>query len=243
VVLFTVTQWPEWTTVLAVDAMYLHAARQSLRRALVAQKRITRAERRLERHQARLDAVTTRYGLDEIGAAEHYDELEPLAIQMEGVEHKVGAAYGPFLQQLAAVHIFAAASLEAHINDRGQARLKGQHWAAFEKLPLETKWLHLPPLLGLPAFEPGAEPYQGFSRLVRFRNKLIHYRPKREKWRGNALPPTFLSELGLSVTDAEQAIACVGGMVKALAVRLGAEDVWWVDADEQNYFVLEVEKM
>jgi hypothetical protein len=233
---------PVWMTVLAVDAMYFHAARQAFKQAGEATKAIEKAELRVARHQAKIDRVNQQHADDEIDDSTHYNKLEPLAIQMESVEYGVGVAYGPFLQHLATVHVFSAAALEAHINIRGQELLAGRMWDLFERLSLDAKWLFLPRLRGLPGLEPGAQPFQGFDRLIKVRNKLVHYRVQREPWRGSAVPPQFLEELGLSVEAAEQSLATVRNMAKELARLLGDREPWWLDAEDASFFEIEQER-
>lgn len=237
------TEWtpPTWMTVLAVDAMYFNAAKEALSRAARVTKEINKAERRLSRCQAKIDRLIELREDDEV-VPSCYDKLERLALQMEDLEYGVGAAYGPFLQNLAAVHVFAAAALEAHVNIRGQELLSGRLLALFERLPLDAKWLFLPRLHSLIGFDPGAQPYQGFDRLIRTRNKLMHYKVQREPWCGSDVPPQFLEAIGLSLEAAEESVATVRKMAKELAHQLGERAPWWLDADNPSYFQIEQER-
>lgn len=240
-----IIQWspePAWMTVLAVDAMYFHAAQQAYERARSSTKAIDRAEQRVARLQSRIDRLNEQRDEGELGASAHYDKLEPLAIRMEDVEYGVGVAYGPFLQYLATVHVFCAAALEAHVNIRGQELLTGRMFDVFERLPLDAKWLLLPTVRGLQGFEAGAEPFQGFDRLTRIRNKLVHYRVRREPWRGSAAPPDFLDELGLSLAEAKRSLASVGAMTTELAKQLGERTPWWLTARAPSFFEIERER-
>jgi len=230
---------PVWMTVLAVDAMYYHAARQAFKMAGKSTKAIEKAEERVARFQAKIDSLNEQHEEGEIDDSTHYDKLEPLAIQMESVEYGVGAAYGPFLQHLATVHVFSAAALEAYVNIRGRELLTGRMWDLFERLALDAKWLFLPPLRGLLGFDPGAQPFQGFDRLIKVRNKLVHYRLQREPWQGSAVPPEFLQELGLSLAAAEKSLVTVRDMVKELARQLGDREPWWLEAEKPSFFQIE----
>ncbi len=239
------TEWTpprEWMTVLAVDAMYFHGAKEALKRAAAATKAIDKAEMRVGRHQAKIDRVNQQLEEGGLDDSAHYDKPEPLAVQMESIEYDVGAAYGPFLQHLATVHVFAAAALEAHVNIRGQELLSGRVLDLFDRFSLDAKWLLLPRLRGLPGFEPGAQPFQGFDRLIRTRNRLVHYRVQREPWRGSAVPPQFLADLGLSLEAAEGSITTVREMAKELARQLGDREPWWLDAENPSYFEIEQER-
>jgi len=228
-------------TVLVVDAMYFHAARQAFERAGQSIKLIERAEKRVARHQAKIDSINEQLEEGEIDDSTHYDKLEPLAIQMDGLEYQLGAAYGPFLEHLAAVHIFSTAALEAHVNIRGQELLSGRTWDLFERLSLDAKWLFLPRFHGLPGFDPGAQPFQGFDRLIKIRNKLVHYRVRREPWQSSGVPE-FLEELGLSLAAAEQSLVTVRDMAKELARQLGDREPWWFEAEEVSFFEIEQER-
>jgi hypothetical protein len=238
------TEWtpPTWMTVLAVDAMYFNAAKEALSRAAKVTKAIEKAERRVSRCQAKIDRLVEMREADEAMPSGYYDKMEPLALQMEDLEYGVGAAYGPFLQNLAAVHVFAAATLEAHVNIRGQELLSGRLLALFERLPLDAKWLFLPRLYGLTGFDPGAQPYQGFDRLIRIRNKLVHYKVQREPWCGSDVPPQFLEAIGLSMEAAEESVVTAKSMAKELARQLGERAPWWLEADNPSYFEIEQER-
>ena len=132
---------PVWHSVLAVDAMYFHAARQVRKRSERCAPAIERAERRVWVHQSKIDAMNAAFNEDEIDSSTHYSRLEPLAIQMENVEYGVGEAYGILLENVATVHMLCAASLEAHINARAEQLLSTRAWSAFEHLALDATCL------------------------------------------------------------------------------------------------------
>lgn len=188
------------------------------------------------RHRAKIDALNALLSDGEIDYALHYDRLEPLAIQMDSVEYGVGTAYGMLLEHVGAVHILCAAALEAHVNIRGEQLLSGRHLRTFERLALDAKWLFLPPLCGLAGFGPGAQPFQGFDRLVKIRNRLVHYKPEREEWHGTAEPPGFLVDLGLTMDAADESLTSARGMVCRLASQLGEREPWWLGSEHSNFF-------
>ena len=237
------TEWkpPAWMTVLAIDAMYFHVAKEALARAAGVTKEINKAEVRVARWQAKIDRLNELHEADALKDSDYYNRMERLAIQIEDLEYGVGAAYGPFLQSLATVHVFAASALEAHVNIRGQELLAGRALVSFERLPLDAKWLFLPRLLGLRGFDPGAQPFQGFDRLIRIRNKLVHYKVQREPWCGSDVPPQFLGAIGLSSEAAEESVATVRDMANELARQLGDSAPWWLNADGPSFFQLEQE--
>jgi len=217
--------------------MYFHAACGALQKAVGEQRRIDRAQKRIARLKEREEIALERHNGDAYAA---YDELEPVYIQMENADYELGMAYAPFLQSLALVHILAAASLEAHINAHA-ASLEGILHRAFERSSLESKWLLFPRLIepARPGFDPGAQPFQGFHRLVGFRNSLVHYQSRVEDWQPSGVP-SFLGELGLTTRDAEGSLSAVRGMVAELARQFSLEEPLWLRGPHQpgeaNYF-------
>ena len=232
---------PKWFTTLEVDAMYCHMARQLRVRAGSSPSHIERAEGRLAAHRAKMDALDRHLADDEIDAATHYDRFESLAIQMESFEYGVGTAYGLLLEHVGAIHMLCVATLEAHINIRGKEFLSNRQWTTFERLAVDAKWLYFPPLRGIAGFDPGVEPFQGFDRLIKIRNRLAHYKPRKEEWRGSAVPPSFLVGLGLTLEAADQSLVVVKNLVRELAGQLGEPEPWWLDSDASNFFGLETE--
>jgi hypothetical protein len=231
---------PTWMTVLAVDAMYFHAAKEALVRAAGVIKEINKAELRVARCQDKIDRLNESH--DRLEDSGYYERLESLALQMEDVKYGVGAAYGPLLQNLATVHVFAAAALESHVNIRGQELLTGRSLVLFERMSLDAKWLFLPRIRFLPGFDPGAQPFQGFDRLIRIRNRLVHYKVQREPWYDSDVPPQFLETIGLSLEAAQESLATVGEMAKELARQLGERHPWWLNADKPSFFRIEQER-
>jgi hypothetical protein len=225
------------TTAFAVDKMYFHAACGAFEKAVGEQRQVDRAQRRIARLKEREEIALARHEGDVFAA---YDDLEPVYIQMESADYELGAAYAPFLQSLALVHILAAASLEAHINSHA-AGLQGILYRTFERSSLESKWLILPRLIepARPGFNPGAQPFQRFHRLIGFRNALVHYRSRVEDWKPPGVP-TFLDELGLTKGDAEASLNAVRGMVAELARQFSLEEPFWLRGTykpgETSYF-------
>jgi hypothetical protein len=223
---------------LMVDAMYLNAAEQIFERATKGKSAVEKAMRKVERLNQRRDCILEKHNGNSHAA---YDELEPISIQLESAEYDLGVAHAPVLQALALVHILTAAALEAHINGRGIERLSGKHFELFEKFSLEAKWITLPKLLCLTGFDVGAEPFQSFSRLVKLRNALVHYKSKREDWIPPGVP-VFLAELGLTPDEGEKSIKSAKRMIKDLSRQLGNSDPFWLRRkDKISYFEVNVE--
>ena len=183
-----------WYSVLQVDGMHFSAAQRSLNRAKRAFPAVRSARDVAAETQAEITELLDREKENE---RSYYEDIEPLAIKAEGQDTDLAAAYAPYLEAIASVHILAAASAEAHINDRSKSRLAGRYWREFEQLSLEAKWLLFPRIVGLGELDAGAEPLQGLARLVRRRNVLVHYKPKRDYWEPPGVP-LFLDNLGFT---------------------------------------------
>jgi hypothetical protein len=225
-------------TTLLLDAMCYHAAQLNYDSAMRCIPRIRQAESDfdnllqqeialLERHRNNLDKA--------------YDEHERLAIAMEDQEYEIGLVYGLFLQHLAIVHVLCVTSLEAHITTRAKEALGGRFFGDFERIPLETKWLFLPKLLGVPGFDPGAEPFQSFSQLVKYRNKIIHYKARKEEWNRQGGVPSFLEKLGFTLKAAQNSLDSVKNMITELANQLKQEPPHWLLAEGGSYLGTEFE--
>ncbi len=229
---------PVFKTQLLVDAMYYHAANHSYEHALTLTGPIEKAELRIKALQEKWNNAEKKYKDDR---AERYAVQEPIAIQMEDADYGVGVAYGPYLQALATTHIMSAAALESHINARGRQFLKGKTWDHFERITLEAKWLFLPLMLGTKGFDPGAEPYQGFAKLISRRNELVHYKPREENWQPLGSPvPSFLAKLGLTKDATVESLESVQRMIENLADQLKEKPPHWLQVGKANYFHVQI---
>jgi hypothetical protein len=230
---------PKLQTTLLVDAMYLHAARASFQRALKQESKIEKARRKSAQLSSRVDRILSKHEGNSWNA---YDELEPVYIQMESTDYRLGEAYGPQLQNLASVQILAAAALESHINSIAADKFSRSLFKIVERFSLEAKWTTVPRLLGLPGFNMGKEPYQGFATLVRFRNSLIHYKPRAETWETNVVPD-FLTELGLTIGAAKRSLKSAEAIIVQLSKQRGEDPPFWLIHEEISYFDVQVGKL
>lgn len=239
-----------------VDAMYFHAARQSYENAVSLKAPIDRVQEnhdRLTQYYYRLEEIRDKKLNDDwdeedeededtcLDANALFDKLESVAIQLENTNHDVGVAYGPFLQALATVHILSTASLESHINNRAKDFLDGRMLDQFERISLEAKWLMLPKMIGATGFDPGAQPYQSFSKLITLRNELVHYKGREEEWSSDLPAPTFLEKIGLTLKDAKQSVDAVKGMVESFANQIKQAPPYWIRASQISYFDFSIE--
>jgi hypothetical protein len=225
-----------WETHLEVDAMYFHAARQANENAKRKIADVQSVENRFIALDKKYESILEKHGNDFHSAC---DDIEPIAIQLSGANDELGFVYGPFIKEVAVVHILSAASLEAHINVFAESFLKGQDLKDFQDFKLSSKWLFLPRLAGLTGFKRNKMPFQGLSKLIRFRNKLVHYKGVKEKW-AYGVAPEFLVDLGLTLQASEESISTVDGMVRTLAQQRDVEVPSWLgeNMDDSAYFKL-----
>jgi hypothetical protein len=155
------------------------------------------------------------------------NRLESLAIQLEGKEYELAAAHAPILAALGSVHILAAASAEAHINQLAKAELSKKYWDCFERMGIKSKWLFFTRIVGRDTFDPEATPYQQLCKLFNRRNALIHYKPRREPWQPPGVP-AFLVTLGLSLEAASESIAAVQEAIFELAKLVAKDPPVWI---------------
>ena len=230
----TQESWKPWKTKLAMDAVYFHAARQALSRLLDSASLLDEAVNAWHALVDEENRVLEKSNGDPYAAM---DELEPIAIQMEDAHYQVGHAYAPTLKEAAIIHMLCCSALEAHINAIAREELTTKEYNIFEHSSLEAKWLFLPRRLGLEGFDVARQPYQDFSQLVRFRNALLHYKHKEERWEYGKVPK-FVDDLGLTSAHAQRSINAADLMIEQLATQRGQEPHYWLrdDLDSMSYF-------
>lgn len=103
-------------------------------------------------------------------ARELYKKSEPLK--------KVPHITGKRIARLAGAIIFIALALESFINEFGDLYI--QDFVDMEKLSFDVKWMIFPRLYygGKVSFEKDKEPYQSISEIYKWRNFLVHYKPR-----------------------------------------------------------------
>lgn len=225
-----------WETRLSIDAMYFHAARQAHAHAQNCAKDIEVAEQRWASLNKSYEEILSKYGGDAISA---YDKLEPIAIELSNAHDEIGFAYAPLLKEVAVVHILCTATLEAHINSVAKELLQGNDFEHFQNLGIGTKWLFLPKIAGLSGYETERQPFQDFSKLLKFRNKLAHYKGLKEKWVYGSVPQ-FITDLGLTLGDSQKSIDSVEGMICELSKQRNIKPPYWLrpDLNNMSYFEL-----
>jgi hypothetical protein len=234
---------PGWSTTFSIDAMFYSAARKARERGEAATNDIHRAEKRVFMCRMEMDAIKERSERQGGDRDRYRDEFEPLAIEIENLEHRVVEAHGAVLRELVLAHILSAAALEAHINIRAETLLPEQEWAAFERLAIDDKWLFLTRLRGLPGLDVGGQPFQDFDRLIKIRNRLVHDKLEKEPDHGFEDPASFGQKLGLTFDDVDRSLRAVKAMVERLASQLGEDRApWWLDSPGSHFLGVREEK-
>jgi len=143
------------------------------------------------------------------------------------------------LQAAATTHMFCIAALEAHINKIASSCMKSKMFDHYEKLPIEGKWLLLPQLLGKTGFDPGQQPFQDFSHLIKIRNALVHYKGK--KVAGfYADSADLYKPLGLTVEEATTSVEATKKMIIKLAEIMAHDAPNWIQDTAAEYLNVEV---
>ena len=228
----------KWETRLLIDALYFHAARKACEQAKRSTRETEKALRYFESLCQKERDILESHNDDHWKAG---DEWEQICIAMESADYDIGEAYGPHLQSIAIVHILCSAALEYHINFLAKDSLKRRFWNHFDGLSLEGKWLYLPKMLNLNGFDPGKQPFQSFSRLLKYRNELVHYKGQKEEWIGWN-PPLFLEKIGLTLDASKKSISCVQKMIIEISKQMNKEPPFWLrdDLTSINYFGLTI---
>lgn len=210
---------------LSLDAVYFASAKHFLDSLDMVEKDYLHYRNAIEEAIRELEEIENRYADDEPGAG--YDEMEPYCTKLDRDFQSLEVAAYPFIRTIATTHFLCLACLEAHINIKAEPFLTGYSFDEFDKLSISGKWLFYPKLIGTSSFDPGAEPFQSFRILTKTRNALVHYKEKREGWKGYQVPE-FMDALGFTKGDARRSLQTTQGMIVALAKMEGAAAPDWV---------------
>ena len=143
------------------------------------------------------------------------NKLEKLITNLRKLEFY----YEPVIRHFSLAKILLVASAEAYINEVAAIEIKGQSpQDEFDKLSIIGKWLFLPKLLKMKTiFYLDRDPLQSFSKLVRSRNKLIHFKFKPRKLVDYDIPP-FIDGLSLSHKETEEAFKSVKNLISEFSL-------------------------
>lgn len=214
------------TVTLEVDALYLTSARMALRRT-GRSKRTRDLANRLQRMQWRME---------ELDPWEDYDEIEPLAIQMEGVHAELLAAYTPSLRYSAHTILFSALAVEAHANRRIREILTGRRRRNLLRAGFVNKVQGLLDAAARTSFGEGSKEHRRLSRLAERRHALVHYR-SRPLPAGDMLNlPQFPAGLPLSPRAARASFLSAVSILTSLNQLLGLEAPYWLHDEAWGLF-------
>jgi hypothetical protein len=212
-----------WKTRLATDALYYAIAVRALDEAQAAEAELLP---RIKRFNSLIQKEERAERIKNEG--KRVNALEELAIQIEdGARGEVEASFRPLIENIVVTHIMCVACLEAYINIVAKDSFGGKCLDYFERLPLEAKWLYMPSLMNKAVLDPGREPFQSFSMLIKIRDKLIHYKPTFEDYEGK-LFPGYVDELHLSVSAGELSVNLVPKLVEAICTQIGRRPPSWI---------------
>ena len=109
----------------------------------------------------------------------------------------------------------------------------------------------LPKILENTTFDQGSEPFQSFSKLIKYRNELVHYKGRKESWESfEQGMPEFLDKLGLSLRKARKSIQTVREMILEISRMINQGPPYWLregyhDLPQNivtNFFEIDIEK-
>jgi hypothetical protein len=168
------------------------------------------------------------------------DEIDPDEEMFEAIDEaqsQVVEAFGRYVQGVAIAFVLSAMCLEAHVNAVASTHLSGRELEAFDKLSIEGKWLLLPRMAKNSSFDPGAQPFQGFSQLIRRRNALVHAK-------GSGLLRALDSVesanafLDSGLKDAQRALDTTKTMIGSLGRLLSEDEPSWLEAEGAKFYDL-----
>lgn len=218
---------------LNIDAMFFNLATNNLSHAINNENIV---------HETKTELASIKW-LDDYKAWNLGDEIDVCFTDdeiayVEELEERHNSAFSIFLQSIAATHIFCAAALEAYINKKSAIFLNGKLLDNFDKLSLEGKWLFLPNLFSQTSFNPGEQPFQGFSHLIKIRNKLVHYKEIKVPYSYNEKSTKLYDQLGLSLKDANNSLEATKGMISKLAEIQKTPSPAWINTTPSSYLKL-----
>ena len=219
---------PEWYFTLDMDALFMTAARSHLRYVDLP-KSVAQMQRRLESMQSRID---------ELDSWNDSDEIEPLAIQADGLHSTLLMAYRPSLQRCAQVNVLAALSVEAHVNRRVYKAFPKSEAEKVVWVPMEERINKVLRANGATPLPKTGKHLSNLRGLMRRRHALVHYRPRKLGWELNNVPkvPT---KLGLSGDVARRSVVIAGEVIGEIHDRLDEQHPYWLKRSAVTFFGME----
>jgi hypothetical protein len=150
---------------------------------------------------------------------------------------RIEILYEPVVRHYSLAIISVITSAETFINEVAEVVIEGNTAREyFDKLPIQAKWLFLPKLMGMKCnFSLDKKPLQDFSKAVKIRNALIHFKGRRNIL-GEKKTPAFLVELGLLPKNIKNAIDSVRNLIRNFSLKwhdgYGPD---WLYTDEKEF--------
>lgn len=129
--------------------------------------------------------------------------------------------------------ISSAIGCEAYINEFMMERI--DEWESLEKLGPKNKWIIVAKMITGKTFDKGKEPFQSFSKLIRLRNDLVHFKTEKLVWdpRKERAPKGIAGEL--SARNAKIFFNAAAGMIRTIHEFEGSGVPGWVDSISKMY--------
>ncbi len=213
---------------LDMDALFLTAARSHLRYVDLPRD-VLRMEQRLERMQSRID---------ELDGWNDYDEIEPLAIQADGLHGELLMAHRPSLQRCAQVNVLAALSVEAHVNRRVYQGFQKKQADKVIWDPIEERISRILAAKGAMPLPKNGKHLSNLRGLMRRRHALVHYRPRKLGWELNSAP-RLPAKLGLSGDVARRSVVIAEEVIGEIHDRLDEQHPYWLKRSAHSFFGME----
>jgi hypothetical protein len=214
---------------LALDGAYYHEAKLACARVAEIQPGYDRWVTEITGAHEEIIQTEAKYE----NRLDAYDEVEHLVTKLDRDWENFVPVARDLASAAASVIIMCATCLEAHINIHAQSTLSTREFLEFDSLSLTGKWLLYPKIAGKGKFDAGSEPIQSIHRLATARNRLVHYKMRKEKRQFGYEIPGFLNELQLDAKFSREAVETVELAVQRLAAIEGRSspewfsDPWW----------------
>jgi len=123
------------------------------------------------------------------------------------------------------VIIFSALTVESYINYYATTRLSKSYLKNYlDRLDILSKWIVIPRVITGKQLHPGSKPIQDLSWLIKLRNELAHFKPR--KAAPKYLDDPALLEFGY---ETKKAIGAVRNLVTSLGKIDDKAEVGWVN--------------
>ena len=154
----------------------------------------------------------------------------------------IDQSYSEFSEAAITSIVFAGLTIESFINYYGISRLsKAQFENYLDKLDLLAKWIVIPKFVTGNSIDTGSEAISLLKRLIRSRNKLVHYKTSRNspqefyKSLANFQPTDPKSRLPW-IEDAEKGIQAIYELVGEIAkvdTSIDREETEWIEKSDR----------